>query len=75
MATIRQMIREATLSKEDRLLRKHGVVSDQGNITAVGRRVLADILFEEYKDQIVERVSLVEEAELKAEKKAKKKGA
>lgn len=43
--TIREKIRYATLSKDERVLRESGILSDAGNLTDVGRRVLADVLF------------------------------
>lgn len=46
MSTIREKIRYATLSKDERILRESGILSENGNLTDVGRRVLADVLFE-----------------------------
>ena len=46
-STIREKIRYATLSKDERVLRESGILSDSGNLTDVGRRVLADVLFAE----------------------------
>lgn len=43
--TIREKIRYATLSKDERILRESGVLSDSGNLTDAGRRVLCDVLF------------------------------
>ena len=47
MSTIREKIRYATLSKDERILRESGILSENGNLTDVGRRVLADVLFED----------------------------
>ena len=47
MSTIREKIRYATLSKDERVLRETGILSDSGNLTDVGRRVLCDVLFED----------------------------
>ena len=47
MSTIREKIRYATLSKDERVLRESGILSDSGNLTDVGRRVLCDVLFED----------------------------
>lgn len=59
MATIREKIRYATLSKDERILRESGVLSESGNLTDVGRRVLADVLFAEKanRDAIVKLVA------------------
>lgn len=46
-STIREKIRYATLSKDERVLRESGILSDNGNLTDVGRRVLCDVLFED----------------------------
>jgi len=59
MTTIREKIRYATLSKDERVLRESGILSDSGNLTDVGRRVLADVLFED-KDVRAKIVKLVE---------------
>lgn len=45
MTTIREKIRYATLSNDERVLRESGVLSENGNLTDVGRRVLCDVLF------------------------------
>ena len=46
-ATIREKIRYATLSKDERVLRESGILSDSGNLTDVGRRVFCDVLIED----------------------------
>jgi len=58
MTTIREKIRYATLAKDERILRESGVLSDSGNLTDVGRRVLADVLFADKanRDAIVKLV-------------------
>lgn len=58
MQTIREKIRYATLSKDERILRESGILSENGNLTDVGRRVLADVLFED-KDNRAAIVKLV----------------
>lgn len=65
--TIREKIRYATLSKDERVLRETGILSDSGNLTDVGRRVLADVLFADE----VNRKAIVKlvEATLPKEKK------
>jgi hypothetical protein len=47
MATIREKIRYATLSSDEKILRETGILSENGNLTEQGRRVLLDILFED----------------------------
>jgi len=59
MTTIREKIRYATLAKDERILRESGVLSDSGNLTDVGRRVLADVLFDN-KETRAAIVKLVE---------------
>ena len=60
--TIRQKINNALLNKEERLLRKHEIVSDQGNLTEVGRRVLLDVMFgdKDIRTEVVNRVKVVD---------------
>ncbi len=61
METIRQAIRYATLPKDERLLREEGILSDNGNLTEQGRRVLTDVLFADKanRDAIVKLVEKV----------------
>lgn len=66
--TIRQKIREVMRSKEDRLLMKHGVLSDNGNLTEQGRRIQGDLIFNgvalaDIKEKMVELVQAVEDEE------------
>lgn len=68
MATIREKIREVLRSKEDRLLIKHGVISENGNLTDVGRRTMDDLLFggvdvKDVKAKLVELVQKVDDEE------------
>lgn len=60
MTTIREKIRYATLSKDERILRESGVLSENGNLTDVGRRVVMDFLFEN-KETRAAIVKLVEQ--------------
>lgn len=60
MTTIREKIRYATLSKDERVLRESGILSENGNLTDVGRRVLADVLFDN-KETRAAIVKLVEQ--------------
>jgi hypothetical protein len=66
--TIREKIREVLRSKEDRLLIKHGVISENGNLTDVGRRTMDDLLFggvevKDVKAKLVELVKKVDDEE------------
>lgn len=47
VGTIREKIRYAVLPKDEKVLRESGILSDAGNLTDVGRRVLCDVLFED----------------------------
>jgi len=72
---IRQTINALKKSADDRLLEKHGVVSEFGNITDLGRRIQADLIFEGKsgdKASLVTAVQAVEAEEAKAAKKSKK---
>jgi hypothetical protein len=62
-------IKELAKSKDDKLLAKHVIVDNCGNLTCEGRDVLQNILFEEYKAKIVAKVKLVDDEEKKAKKK------
>lgn len=60
--TIRQDIRYYTnLTEDDRLLQQVGILSENNNLTDVGRRVLCDLLFEDEdnRNKIVELVKQV----------------
>jgi hypothetical protein len=48
--TLRQAVRYAKLSKNDRILRETGFLSEEGNITEQGRRIVADYMWESDKD-------------------------
>lgn len=61
MPTIRQLIRKATMNSDDRLLTKHGVVSETGALTSLGRRVLCDVLFAANKAEVVKLVQMADE--------------
>lgn len=67
---IRQKLHELALSNEEKLLRKHGVVSDHGHLTDLGRRVVLDTLFEEksLRDAVVADIKKIEDEEKKAAK-------
>lgn len=48
--TLRQAVRWASLSKDERALRESGFLSDEGNITEQGRRIVLDYLWEHEAD-------------------------
>lgn len=48
--TLRQAVRYATLSKNERILRETGFLSENGNITEQGRRIVLDYMWETNKD-------------------------
>jgi hypothetical protein len=58
MSTIREKIRYAALPKDERVLRETGILSESGNLTDVGRRVLLDFIFEdkELRTKVVKAV-------------------
>ena len=58
MSTIREKIRYAALPKDERVLRETGILSENGNLTDVGRRVLLDFIFEdkELRTKVVKAV-------------------
>lgn len=58
MSTIREKIRYAALSSDEKVLRESGILSENGNLTDVGRRVVIDFLFEDkdLRAQVVEAV-------------------
>lgn len=70
MGSIVDKVKELALSKEDRLLRKHGIVDDCGNIMNEGIELLTRIMFEAHKADIVKAVQEVDDEE-KAAKKGK----
>lgn len=57
---IRQKINQLQISEDDRLLQEHGIISDHNNLTALGRRVVLDMLFDNAMKAKV--VALVKEA-------------
>ena len=61
-------VKQLALSKGDKLLRKHGVVDPCGDLTEEGQEILLSIVFENYKDAIVEKIQEVDDAEKKGKK-------
>lgn len=64
---ITKQLKDLTLSKGDRLLRKYELVDDCGDITEDGTEVLLQMLLEDYKEALIAKVT-----ELDKEQKAKK---
>jgi hypothetical protein len=62
-------IKQLTLSKDDRLLRKYEIVSDCGDLTDDGQEVLWSILLETHKAELVKRVKELDEEEKSKKKK------
>jgi hypothetical protein len=62
-------IKQLTLSKEDRLLRKYELVSDCGDVTDEGQEVLWSIILETHKAELVKRVKELDEEEKSKKKK------
>ncbi len=60
-------LKAITLSKTDRLMLKYGITDDCGNLTDEGKDVLLQMVLDDYKDQIGEKL-----AEVDKEQKAKK---
>jgi hypothetical protein len=58
MATLRQKINGVTNKNGNKLLRDNEVISENGNLTALGMRILADILFkdEDNRQAVVDAV-------------------
>ena len=50
MTNIRQKINRLTMSHEAKMLEKYDIVSDHGNLTDLGRRVVLDRIFTNDKD-------------------------
>jgi hypothetical protein len=61
-------IKELTLSTDDRLLRKYGVVTETGDLTETGESLLILKALETYKDAIVADLKALEAAEKKVAK-------
>lgn len=68
LMNIREKITQLTKSHEDRMFEKHGITSDHGNLTDLGRRVVLDRIFRDNKDlraAILSDVEAVEKEETK----------
>lgn len=61
MATLRQKINGVKrLNKSERMLHDAEVITENGNLTKLGMRILADILFKEYRQDVIDAVESVE---------------
>lgn len=58
-----EKVKNLKLSAADKLLRKHGIVDSDGNLTGTGEELLQEKLFEAYKDEIVADLKAVEASE------------
>ena len=68
MTNVVKRIKNLTLSKDDKLLRKYGLIDECGDLTEDGDIALTDILFTENKDKLVAIAEKLE-VEDKASKK------
>ena len=61
MANIREKINLLKINKDDRLLMEEGIISDFGNLTDLGRRIVLDTLFsdKDLKKVVVDAVKAV----------------
>lgn len=60
--------RRLSLTPEDKLLKKHGILNEYGGLSYDGRDFVLEVWFNENKDKVVEALKAIEEAR-KAEKK------
>jgi uncharacterized Zn finger protein (UPF0148 family) len=56
-------LKTLSLSKEDKLLRKYQIVDDTGDLTGNGKEALWNILLEDNKTALVEKLSELEKSE------------
>lgn len=62
MPTLRQRINGVKrLTKTERMLHDAEVITKNGNLTQLGMRILADIVYKEYKDEVAAAVQAVQE--------------
>lgn len=60
--------RRLSLTPDDKLLKKHGILNEYGGLSYDGRDFVLEVWFNENKDKVVEALKAIEEAR-KAEKK------
>lgn len=63
MSNIINKVKNLTLKKEDKLLRKHGVENECGEPTDTGLQLAAIKCYHEYRDAIIEDVQAIEDEE------------
>lgn len=63
--SLAKKVKDLALSDDDRLLRKYNVVREDGTLTTEGMSVLLNVLFEENKTSIIEKLKALETAEKK----------
>ena len=68
MSSLRDKVRKLTMSADDRLLLKQGFVDSDGDLTTDGTTELLAVIFDDYKDSLVDIAKKLQ-AEDKAEKK------
>lgn len=69
MSSIIEKVRSLALSKEDKLLQKHGIESPTGVPTEEGIKLMLELLYTENREKVISAVKEIEEEE-KLEKKA-----
>lgn len=62
-------LKNINLDEGDRLLRKHGIVDDSGDLTTNGKAVLMNMLLDSMKEKLVENLKALEVSD-KPKKKA-----
>jgi hypothetical protein len=66
--SVSSKIRELSKDADSKLLAKHGVTNEVGELTAEGKQVLWDMLFANHKEAIVTKLKEIEAAEKKETK-------
>lgn len=67
--SIVQKFKQLARSKEDKLLIKHNVIDDCGDLTNEGTKILQMLIFEDYKSKVVAKVEKIDQQEKKEKKK------
>lgn len=55
-----EKVKNLRLSAADKLLRKHGVVDAEGDLTETGQELIWDKLLAQYKDELVKDLKAVD---------------
>ena len=61
--SLSKRLKDAGLSDNEKLLRKHGVVNQDGTLTEEGKDLLLNILFEEKEDEVIDGLRAIEDVE------------